>query len=145
MAASPNRPYNEKDLVTGVNGSPVWLGAIVSAAGALTTNASTATPFFNTPLSGNTTTPNFPPNLQNTLAGKVLLLQATAAGSVLPLDNTIPITLALQTVLPPLNGTSPGPSLAASERVVVIMAPWHGLLQWLPTSGAGNLLVWELV
>lgn len=145
-----SRPFNEKDLLTNINGDPVYLGTIVST-GAVQNNASTVTPF-STPGLGGTANPNTgPANLQGTLAGKTLLLQTTAAGSILSSNvasvvvNASPApVLALQSVVPPLAGTSPGPLLSSAERVVLIMAPLNGWLQWLPTSGAGNLHVWEL-
>lgn len=133
------------------NGTPQWLGTIVSSAGALVNNATTSVPF-NTNALGPlvTSTPNSPANYTNTLAGKMLLLQATAAGSVLPSTTASLVAsvaspiLALQSVQPPLVGTTPGPLLGLNERVQILMLPNFGWLQWLPTSGAGNLHVWEL-
>lgn len=149
----PNaRPFNEKDLITATNGSPKYLGTIVSSGGVVN-NATTATPF-NSPGLGGVASPNTgPASLQGTLAGKTLLLQPTAVGSILPATNpsvtinTPPtnLVLAQQAVTPPVSGTSPGPALNfAGERVVVIMMPDEGWLQWLPLSGAGNLHVFEM-
>lgn len=122
------RPFNEKDLITATNGDPLFLGVLVST-GAAVDNSTTATPF-------------------STLAGKTLLLQTTAAGSIrtsaAPLSASGTTILALQSVVPPVVGTEPGPVLISGERVELIMLPLNGWLQWLPTSGAGNLFVWEL-
>lgn len=150
---SPGRPPNQFDLLQLLNGAPGFLGALVST-GAAVNNATTATPF-NTPQLGPAnaapnTTP--PANFANTLAGKTLLLQTTAAGLILPsgnpnmLVNGVPgqLIIAQQTVLPPATGTAPGVALLSAERVILTMMPNEGWLQWLPVSGSGNLLIWEL-
>lgn len=144
----PGRPATEKDMFIQTNGSPLYLGTLVST-GSAVNNATTATPFCTTALgpsvSGGPVT-----NYTNTLAGKLLLLQTTAAGLIMPSstasmtpgpNNTI---IALQTVQPPAAGTSPGVALTLGERVIVLMLPNEGWLQWLPVSGSANLLVWEL-
>lgn len=142
----PGRPPNERDIQLLTNGSPIFLGALVST-GALVNNVTTADPFNHLPV-GPAGSPGSPLNLANTLAGKTLLLQPTAAGSILPsASNSVAsptLRLAQQTVLPPLVNTTPGPKLATDERVIVIMLPTEGWLQWLPVSGSANLLVWEL-
>lgn len=147
--SGPGRPANTNGLLLAPNGSPQYLGTIVSTGAALN-NATTATPFSQTPLGP--ATPTTRANLTGTLAGKTLLIQATVAGVILPATNalvganqTTPALLALQSVQPPLQGTSPGPALALNERVIVTMRPDEGWLQWMPLAGAGNLLVWELV
>ncbi len=149
----PGRPPNEKDLITNINGSPrVWLGALVST-GTAVNNATTATPFYTTPLSSTGSPATGPANFTNTLAGKTLLLQTTAAGLIFPSfspnmpPNAVPnqFIIALQSVLPPLPGTCPGVALTSGERVVIIMSPVDGWLQWLPLTGSANCLVWELV
>lgn len=148
----PGRPPNINDLVRNTNGSPQYLGTIVST-GAVQNNATTATPFNQTPLGPSNTPVTSPPsNLTNTLAGKTLLLQSSAAGLIQPATNAsvianqaTPSLVALQTVVPPVLGTAPGVSLASGERVVVVMQTTEGWLQWLPVSGSANLLVWELV
>lgn len=146
----PGRPPNEKDLLQFMNGSPVYLGTIVSA-GAATNNATTATPFSHQALGASDSVAS-PANYTNTLAGKTLLLQTSAAGLILPsafanmIVNGVPgqSIVALQTVQPPLVGTVPAPALTSGERVIITMMSTEGWLQWLPVSGAGNLLVWEL-
>jgi hypothetical protein len=131
------RPPNERDQVLAINGTPAFLGILVSA-GAVINNATTAVPFNDGAAAGRTTT----------LAGKVLLLQPTAAGVFMPSSSALiggaGFTLALQSVVPPLANTIPGVSLAAGERVVVTMGANQGWLQWLPLAGAANLFVWEL-
>lgn len=147
--AGPGRPPNERDLMLNVNGSPVYLGTLVSA-GTAVNNATTATPFNQTPL-GPQNVVGATANLQNTLAGKTLLLQTTAAGliqtatnSSMVVNTAAPSLIALQTVQPPVVGTAPGVALTSGERVVVTMLPGEGWLQWLPVTGSANLLVWEL-
>lgn len=143
------RPFNEKDLITVTNGDPLYLGMLVST-GAAVNNATTATPFMQTALQADAT--KGPLNLTGTLAGKTLLLQATAAGLIKTSSfssmtvNAVPgqTIIALQSVVPPLAGTVPGVALASGERVELIMMPLHGWLQWLPVSGSANCLVWEL-
>jgi hypothetical protein len=131
--AGPARPYTDRDMLQSINGTPVFLGALVSA-GTAVNNLTTATPFAATRLG--------PDNFINTLAGKMLLLQPTANGFILPAGSTA-ITLANQTV-PPAAGMSPGLLIGTGERVQLLMFPNYGWLQWMSQAGAGNLLVWEL-
>lgn len=141
------RPPTEFNLIQGTNGAPLYLGAIVST-GAAQNNETTATKFYTTSI----TPGGLPLVLSNTLAGKVLLLQPTAAGLIMTSAspnmtiNGVPgqLIIAQQSVLPPVAGTAPGVALASGERVVVTMLPTEGWLQWLPLSGSANLLVWEL-
>ncbi len=143
------RPFNEKDLITVTNGDPLYLGTLVST-GAAVNNATTATPFSNTPV-GPTAT-SVPANLSGTLAGKTLLLQTSAAGLILTSDNpnmTVGSVagqkiVALQSVIPAVAGTAPGVSLVSGERVELIMMPLNGWLQWIPLTGSANCHVWEL-
>ena len=146
----PGRPPNQNDLIRMVNGSPIFLGAIIST-GAATNNLTTATPF-NSSIVGVASQSVGPVNMMNTLAGKVLLLQTSAAGLILPSENSNMSIggvvgqniIALQTVMPPAVGTTPGVALAEGERVILTMMSTEGWMQWLPMSGSGNLLVWEL-
>lgn len=148
----PGRPSNEKDMFLQTNGSPIYLGTIVST-GAVQNNATTATPFSQTPLgpAATSSTSASPANYTNTLAGKLLLLQTSAAGLIQTATNSsvvantaTPSLVALQSVVPPLAGTAPGVSLTSGERVIVLMMPTEGWLQWIPLSGSANLHVWEL-
>ncbi len=149
--AGPARPASERDLVLVTNGSPIFLGALVST-GAAVNNLTTANPFNSAALNPAVTpaVPGFAPNFTNTLAGKTLLLQSTAAGLILPSTGpsmvpvaNVTLVIALQSVLPPVAGTAPGVALVSGERVELIMLPNEGWLQWLPLV-SGNLLVWEL-
>ncbi len=144
--SGPGRPATLKTTTQFLNGTPSYLGAIVSVGGEVVNNATTATPFNQTALGPN----NQPPNLTNTLAGKMLLLQTSAAGSILfsqgaGLSGAPYPIIALQSVVPPANGTQPGVLIGSGERVIVLVLPTMGWLQWLPTSGAGNIFVWELL
>lgn len=130
----PGRPPTERDTIHLLNGTPVYLGALVST-GVGVNNATTATPFNATQMS--------PQSLGGTLAGKVLLIQASAAGFILPSASNA-ITIATQTTIPPLPGTFPGVQVAANTAQIVLMRPDTGWLQFIPSAGSANLLVWEL-
>lgn len=135
--AGPGRPPNERDTVQFLNGSPTFLGALVST-GAAINNANTANPF-NATAGG--------PNL--TLAGKTLLIQASAIGFVLAgatATATIPPVplVATQTTLPPVLGTAPGVQVPANTAQIIVMRQDQGFLQFIPSTGSANLLVWEL-
>ncbi len=142
------RPATEKDMWLKTNGSPLYLGSLVST-GAAVNNATTATKFRWEPL-GPVDSVASPQNLANTLAGKLLLLQTSAAGLILPSTSPAMVAtaaaplIALQSVVPPLTNTAPGVALTSGERVIVLMQTNEGWLQWLPVSGSANLLVWEL-
>lgn len=135
--AGPGRSPNERDTIQFLNGAPTFLGALVSA-GAAVNNANTATPF-NAAAGG--------PAL--TLAGKTLLIQASAIGFVLTGATATaaipPVPLvATQTTLPPAAGTAPGVQVAANVAQIIVMRQDQGFLQFIPSAGSANLLVWEL-
>jgi len=130
---APLRPPTERDTIHLLNGAPIYLGALVST-GAAVNNATTATPFN---ASATTTA-----SLSGTLAGKVLLLQPTGAGLISPATSTT-LTIAVQTTIPPLLGTTPGFLIQNASAQIIVMRPDTGWLQWLP-SASSNLLVWEL-
>ena len=137
--AGPGRPPNERDTVFGLNGTPVYLGAIVSAGTAMT-NATCPTPFNSAvPLSGQM--------MGATLAGKTLLIQSTVSGFVLgsaTATNPIPV-VTTQVTIPPLAGTAPGVMLSANVPAIIMMRQDVGWLQYIPTgAAAGTLMVWEL-
>lgn len=135
--AGPGRPPTERDTIHFLNGAPTFLGALVST-GTAVTNASTATPF-------NSTTPVTGQTMAGTLAGKTLLVQASATGFVLTSSTAAPaLTVATQATLPPAAGTAPGVQLAANTAQIIIMRQDQGWLQFIPSSGSANLLVWEL-
>ena len=131
---APLRPPTERDTIHLLNGVPVYLGAIVST-GTAQSNSSTALPFNNVQTS--------PQSLAGTLAGKVLLVQASATGFILPSVTLVP-AVATQTTIPPAVGTTPGVQLAANTAQIVIMRPDMPFLQFIPSTGSANLLVWEL-
>lgn len=133
---TPGRPNNERDISLILNGRLTYLGVLVSS-GAAVNNATTATPF------------NWQDSAtMQTLRGKALLVQPTAAGHIMASDSasmlaptTIVTTLSSAT---PAAGTAPAPKLQAEERVPFFMLPTDGWLQFIPTSGSANLFVWEL-
>lgn len=135
---APARPPTERDIVIGLNGSPTFLGVIVST-GAAVNNTNTANPF-----NAVATTAN---SLAGTLAGKVLLVQASAAGFLLgAVSGSVPLPLvATQTAVPPLGNTAPGVQLAANTAQIVVMQSAQAALQWISSSGTANLFVWELI
>lgn len=151
---SPGRPPTERDMVQGINGSPRYLGSLVST-GTAVNNLTTAIPFSQTPQGPvNPTSPGTsatPVNMSGTLAGKVLLLQCSAAGVVMPSNspnmniNGVPgqNIIALQSVMPPASGTAPGTAIAVGQSVYLTMQPTEGWLQWLPLTGSANLHVFE--
>lgn len=151
---SPGRPPTEKDMWLQTNGSPIYLGSLVST-GTAVNNATTATPFLFTPQGPfNPATPGSsatPANFAGTLAGRLLLLQASASGLMQTATNAsmvsgqaTPFLVAQQTVMPPAAGTAPGNIVASGSPVLVLMLPNEGWLQWLPVSGSANLHVWEM-
>lgn len=125
----PGRPPVEKDVLIAINGSPSWLGILISS-GATVNNLTTATPFLQAP-AGSAPALNW----GTTLAGKVLRVHATAAGFIMPSGvNTISMT--------DLSGVSPGLPIASGAQFVLIMPQNFGWLQW--QSASGNLHVFEL-
>lgn len=141
--AGPARPNTSRDMLQFLDGAPIYLGALVST-GTAVNNNTTAVPFFNVALGPvlSPPVPGYAPNYTNTLAGKMLLMQTTAAGVMLP-SSTATVTLANQNQ-PVTVGTVPGILLGANERVIILMQSAMGWLQWLPSTGSANLLVWEL-
>lgn len=137
----PQRPPSVNTSIDLLNGCPNYLGTIVSS-GAGVSNLTTSVPFLGTPLQPAPTSTGGQ-NMVGSLAGKVLLLQASAAGYILPSDSNV-VNIANQNVPVP-QGFEPGVSIPANTAVIVIMNSMYGWLQWLPVSGAGNLTVWELV
>ena len=135
---APARPPTERDTVHALNGTPVFLGAIASTGTALN-NSNTATPF-------NSPAPGTQGGLNGTLAGRVLLIQSTTVGFVLPSTSAVPALLVAIQTIPPVGGTAPGVILAANTPQIILMSSNCGWLQYIPTgAAAGNLLVWELI
>lgn len=135
---SPARPATERDTLHLIDGSPVYLGVLVSS-GSVVDNSSTATPF-NYVRSGT--------SYSGTLAGKVLMFQPDAAGYLLPsalkLGEPGTTTLVAQAATVGANQAC-GPLVQLQERVLIIMQPTSGWVQWLPSSGSANCFVWELL
>lgn len=152
MAAStspypPGRPPNARDIDLLLNGRVTFLGIIVST-GAAVSNATTTIPFANSARGRSPSeSPDVPANYAGTLAGRVLLIQPTAAGHVMSSSSPAVSGNAVTTftTVPPVPGTFPGPKLQSEERVPFIMGATDGWLQFIPTSGSANLYVWELV
>lgn len=138
----PARPYTERDTSQALNGAPIFLGTLVSASGGAVNNLTTATPFNQVGL-GPVGSVASPINFQNTLAGKMLLLQPSTNGLILPAASVV-LTIAQQST-PVLAGTAVGVAIGQGERIELLMMPNMGWLQWLPLSGAGSCFVWELV
>lgn len=134
---SPLRPPNERDVVQAIAGMPVFLGVLTSAAAARVNNATTAVPFNTLAANG---------SMKGSLAGKVLLLQPTAPGLVLPGEDAT-LTIVQQATpavfVPPLS--MPGVYLGANERVEITMGPTTPFLQFVAVTGNAALLVWEMV
>lgn len=146
---SPQRPPTAKDVETMMNGRMTLLGVIRSTGAAVDNSSATSLNavggtggFYATVQQG-----AVPTNFALTLAGRVLLLQASAAGSVLaataPIGTGTQVTVTNSTVMPTAT-TQPGPKLQAEERVPFIMGAEDGWLQFIPVTGSADLLVWEL-
>lgn len=149
MGAQPFRPPNEKDLVQMMNGRARFLGVIRSTGTAVdnSTTAAPAPPFSAIPAStSGIAGVDTPQNLSGTLAGKMLLLQPSAAGFVRAssgvLGSGVP-TVATFT-LPVGVGFEAGVKLQTEERVTTTMLATDGWLQWISVSGTADLFVWEL-
>lgn len=168
---SPGRPSTERDLIQVLNGAPMFplfpgisVGSLIPgttntlnyapgqapATGILTStgtavnNITTATPFAvgNVDASGNR-------QLQGSMAGRVYLVQAIAAGFLMASDSPLVgvpqyWTVATQATVPPAAGTFPGAPLNAGDVRLLIMGPTTGWLQWISSSGTASLVCTEL-
>lgn len=134
----PSRPFTERDMLHSLNGSPLFLGSLVSSGNTVAVDNSTTATTFNSAANG--------PGLTGTLAGKILLLQPSAAGFFLSATAPGPavsnLLVGLQTS--GAAGSTPGVLLGAGERVELLMLPTEGWLQWISNSGSATLFVWEL-
>lgn len=135
---NPGRPPNINDLTQNLNGSPQFLGVIASVSAAVTNNGTTATKFNYIPADAGDAASGRLPGLGGTLAGRVLLVQPTAAGVMLGGTAVGDLTMTQQ------SGAKPGVLLASGEKAIITMLPTEGWLQWATVSGNGNLIVWEL-
>jgi hypothetical protein len=140
---SPGRPPNERDLQQAIAGQPVFLGVITSTAAAAVNNGTTSVPF-------NTKSPLPGKNFDGSLAGKVLLLQPTAAGLILPNPSTVTVPAAVtpiiaqQATVPNPPTVIPGVLLAQGERVEITMSQTTAYLDFVAVTGTASLLVWEM-
>jgi len=148
-AYSPGRPPNERDLVMLLNGSPQVTG-ILTSTGSAVNNVTTATPF----LTGLQPDGSYNASVKNgvtaSLAGRVLLIHAVAAGYLLPSSSPLvgsptATTVATTGTIPPAANTFPGVPISAGDVRELIMQPNEGWLQWISSSGTASLVVWELV
>ena len=93
--AGPNRPPTDRDIVQFLSGEPRFLGVITSTAAVAANNSTTAVPF-NIKAVG--------VGFAGSLAGKVLLVQPTAIGLILPNPSqavgSAPAVIAQQTAPP---------------------------------------------
>lgn len=148
-AYSPGRPPNERDLTLLLNGSPQVAG-ILTSGGAAVNNVTTATPFRTGLQPDGTFDASTVNGTTASLAGRVLLIHAVAAGFLLPSSTAVinmptMTTVATTATIPPLVGTFPGVPLSAGDVRELIMQPNEGWLQWISSSGTASLVVWELV
>lgn len=140
--AGPGRPPNERDIIQALAGMPVFLGVITSTAAAPANNSTTAVKFNVLSAAPNT-------GYQGSLAGKVLLLQPTAAGLILPTPSTTPTTapavIVQQATAPNPPAAIPGILIGINERVEITMSQTTAYLDFVAVTGTASLLVWELV
>lgn len=137
---SPGRPADVRDVVQTISGQPVFLGVITSTAAAPVNNGTTAVPFA-------TKSPIASMRFQGSLAGKVLLLQPTAAGLILPNPTTAapPTPVIVQQATAPNPPTAiPGVLIGANERVEITMAQDCAYLDFVAVTGTASLLCWEM-
>jgi hypothetical protein len=155
---NPGRPPNVQDTVTQLNGCPMFpvstpdapLGTnpasgILTSTGAAVNNVTTATPFA-------TGTPNadgVTRTLLGSMAGRVYLVHAVAAGFLMPSSSALVNDMRAPTVagtgtIPPLAGSFPGVPLQAGDVRELIMLQTTGWLQWISATGTASLVVWEL-
>lgn len=141
--AGPGRPPNEKDLQQSIAGQPVFLGVLTSTAAVAVNNGTTATKF------NQYSTIQPSTGFQGSLAGKVLLLQPTAAGLILPNPTTAnpPAPIVVQQATAPslvAPQSIPGVLIGANERVEITMGQQTAYLDFVAVTGTASLLVWEM-
>lgn len=171
---NPGRPASEKDIATLLNGAPMFpafpglqlgqpipgaqttfsysptLGqapgtGILTSTGAAVNNVTTARPF----ATGNLQTDAVTRTLLGSMAGRIYLVNAVAAGSLMASDSPKVgtgdyWTVSLNTTIPPVAGTFPGVPLNAGDVRILIMGPTTGWLQWISTTGTASLVCTEL-
>ena len=139
--AGPGRPQNLQLLTSALNGTWVFLGKIITA-GAATNNATTAAPFNYVPRDPGDPVTGAPVNLEDTLAGKVLICQAVTNGVRVLRGKSVadmlvnPVTVA--------SGVNPGLLFGVGERAQFAMGQDEGWLQIITEgAAAATFLVWE--
>lgn len=171
-STNPARPAAEKTLLTQLNGAPMFppfpgliqgqaipgnpaatmqtlLGrqpatGILTSTGTAVNNLTTATPFAVTPVgSDGLTRP-----LTGSMAGRVYLVHAIAAGFLMPSESPLVgdpryWTVATTTTVPPAANTFPGVPMNAGDVRELVMLPTQGWLQWISSSGTASLVCWE--
>lgn len=139
--AGPERPPNERDIIQALAGMPVFLGVITSTSAAAVNNSTTAVPF-------NVRSAAPDAGFAGSLAGKVLLLQPTAAGLILPnlspAATTATAVIVQQATLPQPPTAIPGILIGVNERVEITMGQSTAYLDFVAVTGTASLLVWEL-
>lgn len=173
-STNPGRPSAEKTLLQQLNGAPMFppfpgltqgqsvpgnptvtvqtlLGVrpatgIITSTGTAVNNLTTATPFGVTPLANDGLTRP----LLGSMAGRVYLVHAVAAGFLMPSESPLVgdpryWTVAGTGTVPPAANTFPGVLLAAGDVRELTMLSTQGWLQWISSSGTASLVCWELL
>lgn len=170
-STNPGRPPTDKDLTFTLNGSPMFppfpglafgqvipgagsamsysLGqapgtGIITSTGTAVNNITTATPFAQGALQPDGVTRA----LRGSMSGRTYLVQAIAAGFLMPSDSPFVgsqqyWTVATQATVPPALGTFPGVPMSAGDVRILIMSPTCGWLQWISSSGTASLVCTE--
>ncbi len=138
--AGPGRPQNWPLMAYALNGAPVFLGRLVCTTTAVVNNATTATPFNQTPRDAGNPSQNVGPNYENTLAGKSLILQSMDnAFLVLPGDTAADLNVTA------ITGANPGLRVGVGERFNWIQPQDKGWLKVIAEAGTATIQVWELL
>jgi hypothetical protein len=173
-STNPARPAAEKTLLTQLNGAPMFppfpglgqgqlvpgnpsatmqtlLGVqpasgVLTSTGAAVNNLTTATPFAVTPVAAD----GFTRPLIGSMAGRVYLVHAIAAGFLMPSESPLVNdgrywTVASTATVPPVVNTFPGVPMNAGDVRELVMLSTQGWLQWISASGTASLVCWELL
>jgi hypothetical protein len=172
-STNPARPAAEKTLMLQLNGAPMFppfpsmaqgayipgnplvtfeamLGkqpasGILTSTGTAVNNLTTAVKFAETPLANDGVTRP----LLGSMAGRVYLVHAIAAGFLMPSESPLINdarywTVASTATVPPAANTFPGVPMAAGDVRELTMLSTQGWLQWISSSGTASLVCWEL-
>lgn len=129
------RPPTERDTIHVLNGAQNEGGVLVST-GTVVNNATTANPFLTGLVNGVSVQGQF-------MGGRTFAVQPSVDGFWLTSASAIP-SMINQTTIPAPQGQQHGIFISAKAINIVIMRPDVGFIQWLPSTGSGNLFVWEL-